>query len=557
MRFWYNVAMSACKRALFSGRGLALLTIVGFALWGFSSLFVRLSGIFQDPYEDMSFGWIVPVFSLYVLWTERRELRESVGRPSLVGLLLTLPCAALALLGTRGLQVRFEQVGFIGLCVTVPWALFGRRTAGRCFFPAVYLAFTIPLASFLDVVTIHLRLLASGTALAVLKGFGVEVIQQGTAIYTQGAHPFSIDVAEPCSGLRSIFALMTLTAAYAWFNQPTWPRRLALFACSVPLAVLGNVVRILSICLVGTWADPKFAMGFYHDYSGYIVFIVAISLMVACGEVITRIAKRLGRGRGDGKAQAEPDGRAEGSPPQEGGACSPVVPWLAAAVLCPIFAFQAMTQESALADVPDFALPAALEGYAVDEVRYCQNEQCAAMSPLSRMESKAACPVCGGEVAGCSIGERRILPDDTIIRKRLYRTPEGAEFLVSAVIGGRSKSSIHRPELCMPAQGFLMQNPVNFVISPSGRPFHAITLGRAGMAPRVLAYTFFNQEGFRTASHTRRILADTWDRSVLNRIDRWVMLSVVAAGPNGFPYASAYCRGLLERFLAELTKGMP
>ena len=113
-------------------RIVALLAVAGCAIWGFATMFVRVADVFRDDLEDMSFGWIVPVFSLYVLWTERKERRASLGAPSFAGLLACLPCAALAFLGARGLQIRFEQLGFIGLCIAVPWAFFGRRTA-KCF----------------------------------------------------------------------------------------------------------------------------------------------------------------------------------------------------------------------------------------------------------------------------------------------------------------------------------------------------------------------------------------------------------------------------------------
>ena len=203
-------------------------------LVGFGGMFNRLAFVFNDPLEDMSHGWLVPVFSLYVLWTQRKEIREAVGAPSFWGFLACLPCIGVALVGSRGIQVRLEQVGFIGLCLTLPWAFFGRRVAKLCLFPALFLLFTVPMSSYLDAITIHLRLFASGTAFVLLRGFGVDVVQQGTAIVSQGAHPFSIDVAEPCSGLRSIVALTALTAAYAWYTQPTWRRRAALFACAVP-----------------------------------------------------------------------------------------------------------------------------------------------------------------------------------------------------------------------------------------------------------------------------------------------------------------------------------
>jgi len=267
------------------------------ALYGFGGMFARVAAIFGDRYEDMSFGWYVPVFSAYVLWTQRAALAEAVranaGRISRAGFAASLFFAALALLGTRGLQVRFEQLGFIGLVVTLPWTFFGPRVAKICLFPAAYLLFTIPMATFLDVITVRLRLLASSVAMGTLNGLGFDVMRQGTAIVSTGSHPFSIDVAEPCSGLRSIFALTALTAAYAWYNQPTWTRRALLFACSAPLAILGNVVRVLTICLVAATAEPDFALGFYHDYSGYVVFVVAIACMVGVGETITRVAEHV------------------------------------------------------------------------------------------------------------------------------------------------------------------------------------------------------------------------------------------------------------------------
>ena len=110
----------------------------------------------------------------------------------------------------------------------------------------------------------------------------------------------------------------------------------------------------------------------------------------------------------------------------------------------------------------------------------------------------------------------------------MYESRSGAQFLVSFVVGGVARASIHRPELCLPSQGYVMSNPRNFDIA--ARPWHVIDIRKPGGAPAMEAYTFFNQEGFRTASHTRRIWQDVIDRSVLNRVDRWVMLTVHAVG---------------------------
>ena len=137
-----------------------------------------------------------------------------------------------------------------------------------------------------------------------------------------------------------------------------------------------------------------------------------------------------------------------------------------------------------------------------------------------------------GEIAGFTSetvepgeAELTVLPADTRIEKRRYTAPDGNWYQVSVVIGGTSKSSIHRPELCLPAQGFLMTSPHD--IEVGGFVWRAITLDGGTMRPSLgFAYTFFNQDGYRTASHTARIFRDVWDRSILNRIDRWAMVTL-------------------------------
>lgn len=529
-------------------------------LVGFAGMFSRLRFVFSDPLEDMSHGWLVPIFSLYVLWTQRKEIREDAGAASFWGFLVCLPCIAVALVGARGLQVRFEQMGFIGLCMALPWAFYGRRMAKRFVFPALFLLFTVPMTSYLDAITIHLRLFASGTAFVLLRGFGVDAVQQGTAIVSQGAHPFSIDVAEPCSGLRSIVALMALTAAYAWYTQPTWKRRAALFACSVPLAILGNVVRILSICCVAAWASADFALGFYHDYSGYVVFIVAIACMVACGEVISRVCRKRGNGRDArcrscGQDARHPEDARHHENNGQDARKMPVVPVVFAVVLCPLLLSLLMTPDTQIAEPPSMTLPASLAGYKADDVFYCQDERCARMFLASEISGKTNCPACKAALAGRSLGENTILPKDTMILKRVYRSEWGQHFLVSAVISGAEKSSIHRPELCLPAQGFLMSNPTDFDVA--GRPYHAIQLNGPQRPPALLAYTFFNQVGVHTASHLRRIFLDTWDRSVHNRIDRWVMVTVHVSAPMGFSLDRPRDRAELEKFLRLIGEVLP
>ena len=462
--------------ALFAASALSM-------LWGYRLLlYDHAPVVFNSDMEDLSYGWYVPLFSLYVLWRERRELVASVGAPSAWGLALALPSLFVGYLGAVGGQIRLEIVGFTGLLASLALSFFGRRTAQRALFPILFLLFCMPLHSFLDVVTIHLRMFAVSVAYGVLRGIGVEVVRQGTML-ASASGSFAIDVAEPCSGLRSLFALMALAAGYGYFTQPTWPRRIALFALSIPIAVVGNVVRILTIVLVAATCSPDFATGFYHDYSGYVVFLVAVALMVASGGLVGWL---FGRWR-----QAAP-----AEEPSEGRRVFPrwriAIPVATAVLTVGAMCYQARTVDPVLCEPPNAKL-GEIDGYK--------------SQTLSESES-----------------EKHVLPADTVVDRRLYEATDGSWYVVTLVVGGRSKSSIHRPEMCLPSQGFQMSRPRTRDVA--GVEWRLVTLARGLLPPQGFAYTFFNQDGFRTSSHVRRIFHDVWDRSMRHRIDRWAMLTV-------------------------------
>ena len=146
-----------------------------------------------------------------------------------------------------------------------------------------------------------------------------------------------------------------------------------------------------------------------------------------------------------------------------------------------------------------------------------------------------------------SEGELHTLPEDTIIDKKMYKAEDGAWYAVTLVIGGRSKSSIHRPEMCLPSQGFQMTDPRTCEVA--GVDWRLLTLARRDAPQLAFAYTFFNQDGFRTDSHVARIFRDVWDRSINGRIDRWAMVTV-----NGFPADARRMESFLSRLWKEALR---
>lgn len=468
--------------------GLFVLTFV-FVVLGFKELLFKTAPlVFSLKQEDMSHGWYVPLFSLYVIWTERKAILESLSQPGWGGVVASLPLLFLALLGERGGQFRFSMVALAGLFVTIPWAFWGRKTAKKLFFPAAFLLFCVPLSSYLDVVTVHMRLLASSVAFGVLRGFGADVVLHGTSVISSNGN-FAIDIADPCSGLRSLFALMALTAGYAYFTQKSWLKRGILFLLSAPIAIIGNVARIVTICLVANFADKDFALGFYHDYSGYVVFAVAIALMVAAGEFVSHLP--LGKIKTPSTSSGS---TLVGHLPLK--VFHKVLMCGFSLMIASSMVFQIFTPEPVYAEAPNIEFPV-IEGFSISEL-------------------------------GPSESELEQLPEDTIILKRLYESIDGKVFLVSAVIGGKNRLSIHRPELCMPAQGYFMSD--TRTINSGGIDWRTITLSRQYKDEATLSYTFFNQDGYRTARHSARILRDALSKTIYNRIDRWVMLTVNSAG---------------------------
>lgn len=152
---------------------------------------------------------------------------------------------------------------------------------------------------------------------------------------------------------------------------------------------------------------------------------------------------------------------------------------------------------------------------------------------------------CTSESVEVSEAEHQMLPSDTKFDKRRYEAQDGSWYQVSVVIGGRHKSSIHRPELCLPAQGFQMTSP--HTVDVDGIGWRLITLARREVSSLGFAYTFFNQDGYRTCSHLARNVRYLWNRCIRGRQDRWVMVTV---------FSSVSDDARLTAFLEKLKDGI-
>jgi exosortase len=235
---------------------------------------------------DYSHGPLLPLVSLYALWSRRANFRAVAKAYSLWGVATILFSLLMHWVGMRSGLLRLSLFSLILFLWGCGLSLYGAAVARMLLFPIGYLVFCVPL-NILDGLSFKLRIAASVCSNEILNGLGLASHRAGTAIYSTGAGGFAFDVADPCSGIRSLLALMALAAAYAYFTQHSFWRKWALFLCAVPIAIAANVTRIVSIAMVAQVFGQDAAMRIYHDFSGYIVFGAATLFLLGAGRVIS------------------------------------------------------------------------------------------------------------------------------------------------------------------------------------------------------------------------------------------------------------------------------
>ena len=238
---------------------------------------------------DYSHGYLIPFVSLWIVWYNREALRRAEKKTCIYGLYVIIAALIMHWLGAKMQQTRFSLLSLILLIWGIPFYFFGRQVAKLLIFPCAYLIFCVPL-NFLDALSFPLQRLATTIAHAMLNGMGIECEKVGTQLLSPY---FQLNVEAPCSGLRSLLAMTALTAVYAYFTQKTLFKKWLLFVLSIPLAVAGNIGRIISIALVAIVSGQKLGAGLYHDWAGYVLFTIAIGLMVATGKLLNANHKEM------------------------------------------------------------------------------------------------------------------------------------------------------------------------------------------------------------------------------------------------------------------------
>lgn len=228
---------------------------------------------------DFSHGFLIPFFVAYLLYDKRNVIASTPVRPNWAG----VPLIALAMLtllaGVYGAELFLARISFVMLAAGLVLTFAGNAMVRTLRLPILVLLLAIPIPAVLfNQITFPLQLFASRIASDVLPLLGVPVMREGNVMQLPA---MQLEVAEACSGIRSLMSLFTVAVIYGYLLEKSTKKRVILALASIPIAVAANVVRIVGTGLCVQYWDPDKAVGFFHEFSGWLMFVVSLVCLYA------------------------------------------------------------------------------------------------------------------------------------------------------------------------------------------------------------------------------------------------------------------------------------
>jgi len=270
--------------------------------------------------ENYSHGLLIPFVIAFILWQERKRFVDSKSAPATwlgaIGIGASL-CALWA--GTAGVELFVQRASLVLMLACIVIYFFGMRLIRVVAVPLVLLALSIPIPQIIfNRIAFPLQLFASRCAVATMSFFSIPVLRQGNVIELMplgASEPKKLAVVEACSGIRSLMTLVTLAVIYAYFTKPkvaetsiakskvyaaflgfTFWRSLILVIAAVPIAILTNALRVSGTGVLAHYYGTRVADGFFHTFSGWVIYVAAALLLLGTGWVLDRLA-RLGKNK--------------------------------------------------------------------------------------------------------------------------------------------------------------------------------------------------------------------------------------------------------------------
>ena len=251
----------------------------------YSILFEMVMDWWENP--DYSHGFLVPIVSIYFVWTRRKELARLPVLPNRYGLLLLLAGIGILILGNVGAELFLMRTSFIIVIAGLIVTLLGRDFLKELLFPVGFLIFMVPLPAIVfNAVAFPLQIFSAQAATFCLQSMQIPVFREGNLIHLSTS---IMEVTEACSGIRSLMSLIALGTLFAYIAQSVNWKRVLIIVSSVPIAILANAFRVTGTGMLAHYVGEDAAQSFYHTFSGWLVFIVALGLLVVVGLIVSWI----------------------------------------------------------------------------------------------------------------------------------------------------------------------------------------------------------------------------------------------------------------------------
>jgi exosortase len=243
--------------------------------------------------SDYSHGFLIPIISLYFIWQRRFEIEKKSVSPNSFGLPLIILGLALLVIGNLASESFTMRVSFLIVLTGISIFFWGWDHLKILVLPIGFLIFMIPVPSILmQQITFPMQLFASKVAEASLRGLDLPVLREGNVIYLSHA---TLEVAEACSGIRSLMSLLALGVVFAFFTKDkSWQRAVLVIVC-FPIAILVNSLRVSATGILANYYGIATAEGFFHGFSGYVLFVVAFIILLGSGALLSLVERKAGK----------------------------------------------------------------------------------------------------------------------------------------------------------------------------------------------------------------------------------------------------------------------
>ena len=304
--------------ALLAVSWICLFQFLGNSTFGYidtNSLFAWMYNAYTAPATEDGHGNWIPLVVLGLIYWKRKRLSSLPLVPWNLALVLLAGALLLHLLGFVVQQPRVSIVAFFAGLWAITGLCWGRDWLRHTLFPWCLFVFCVPVGSLVTVVTLPLRLLVTELAVSFASlALGLEVISEGTLIRDLG-HDYQYDVAPACSGIRSLAALLVLAIIFGFVSFRSPWRRLAMVFASIPLAVIGNVLRIIMIIVIGDMYGQETGLKAEQNLGFATFFLVGIAGLV----ILSRLMEEREVGAEAARPAPDDDLRAGASPREEEG----------------------------------------------------------------------------------------------------------------------------------------------------------------------------------------------------------------------------------------------